>query len=95
MYDPQATLAVMQAGGEKTGEQLAGLFTVEAVQVDFILNHPAPASQVAQDGLRQPLAHVMRLIAAFETVLQANSAVQAFMQRRPFVGKMLKWSRRR
>ncbi|MDD2750820.1 MAG: hypothetical protein PHX24_12145 [Acidithiobacillus sp.] len=74
---------------------MAGFVTVEAVQVDFILNHPAPAPQVAQDGLRQPVAHVMRLIAAFETVLQANPAMQALMQRRPFVGKMLKWSRRR
>lgn len=89
MHDPDTTLAVMQAFSQKTGEQLPGFIPVQAVQVDFILNYPASAAQIAQDILGQSGAQIMRLVTALEAILQADVAVQAFVQGGLFVGKML------
>ena len=89
VHDAYTTRSMVQAGREKGGQQLAGLFTIQAVQVDFFLHHPATATQIAQHALGQPLAQVMRLIATFQPVLQADLAMQAFMQGGPFIGQML------
>jgi len=90
MNDPDATLAVMQAFGQKSSEPMPGIVAVQAVQVDFILCHPTATSQVAQNALGQPAAQVMRLVTALQSVLQADMAMQAFMQCSLFVGEMLK-----
>ena len=37
----------------------------------------------------------MRLVTALKAVLQANMAMQAFMQRGLFIGQMLEWAGRR
>ena len=95
MYYPQATLALMQAFGQKTRQQVSRFFPVQTMQVDFILNDPAPTAQVAQDSLRQPVPQVMRFVATFKTILQANVAVQALIQRRLFISQMLHGVRRR
>jgi len=91
MDDPNAALAEVQALGQKTGEQMPGLVAVQAMQVDFVLDHPAPAPQIAQDVLGQTVAQVMRLVTAFKAVLQGDETMQAFMQRRTFVGDVLQW----
>ena len=49
MNDAYATPALLQAIGQESGEQGARLLAVESVQVDFSLNDPASAPQVAQD----------------------------------------------
>jgi len=95
MHDPDATLAVMQAFSQKAGEQVPRLIPVQAMQVDFILDHPAPTAQIAQDILGQSGAQIMRFVTAFQAILQADVAVQAFMQGSLFVGKMLEWAGRR
>ena len=92
MHDAHTALAVMQASGQESGEQLASFVAVQSVQVDFILNDPASTPQVAQDILGQACAQVVRFIATFQAILQANVAVQAFMKRRSFVGNVLQWA---
>jgi hypothetical protein len=52
--DTNAALAVVQASARKTGEQLARFIAVQAMQINFILSHPAAASQVAQYAAGQP-----------------------------------------
>lgn len=95
MHDPDATLAVVQALGQKAGEQMSRFISVQTVQVDFILDYPAPTAQVAQDVLSQSGAQIMRLVTALEAILQADKAVQAFMQGSLFVGQMLERAGRR
>ena len=95
MHYAHTALAVMQASGQESGEQLASFVAVQSVQVDFILNDPASTPQVAQDILGQACSQVVRFIATFQAILQANVAVQAFMQRGSFVGDMLQRAGRR
>ena len=95
MDDAYAAPPPVQAVMQKTGDQLAGLIAVQAMQVDFILDHPAATAQVAQDRLRQAITQVGRLVAAFEAVLQRDWCMQAFMQHRPAVGQRLLRYRRR
>lgn len=95
MHDPDATLAVVQALGQKAGEQMPGFVAIQTVQVDFILDYPAPTAQVAQDVLSQSGAQIMRFVTAFQAILQADMAVQAFMQGGLFIGKMLERAGRR
>ncbi len=80
----------MQTFSEEFAEQGARLIAVQTVQVEFILNYPAPATQVTQDALRHTLAQVVRFIAAFEAVLQADGRMQAIVECRPLIGQMLK-----
>jgi len=82
----------MQAFSQESGEQLACFVAVQAMQIDFILNDPAPPSQITQNGLGQTSAQVMRLIATFQAVLQADMAVKTFMQRCSLVGNVLQWA---
>ncbi len=89
VHDPDATLAEMQTIGQEVGQALAGFVAIETMQVDFAFDNPAAAPQIAQDALRQPSPQVMRFVAAFQSVLQADRTVQAVAQRRAFVGQML------
>lgn len=95
MHDPDATLAVMQAFSQKAGEQMPRFIPIQAMQVDFILDHPASSAQVAQNVLGQSGAQIMQFVTAFQAVLQADKAVQAFMKGGLFVGKMLERAGRR
>ncbi len=95
MHDPDATFAVVQAFSQEGSEPMPGFIPVQAVQVDFVLNHPASTPQIAQDILGQSAAQIMRLVTTFKPVLQANSAMQAFMQGSLFVGQMLERAGRR
>lgn len=79
MHDPDAALAMVQAFSQKAGEQMPRFIPVQAMQVDFILDHPAPTAQVTQDVLSQSGAQIMRFVTAFQAILQADKAVQAFM----------------
>lgn len=92
MHDPDATLAMVQAGGEEGGELMPRFVAVQSVQVDFILGHPASPPQIAQYRLGQSMAQVVRFVTAFQPVLQGDRAVQAFMQGGAFVGEMLQWT---
>lgn len=87
--DAQAALAGVQTFGEEFAEQGARFVAIQAVQIEFILNHPAPAAQVAQDALCHALAQVVGFVAAFEAILQADWGVQAVMECCPFVGQVL------
>jgi hypothetical protein len=89
MHYAYATLAVVQAFGQEGSELVPGFVAVEAMQVDFILSHPAPTAQVTQDVLGHSLVQVMRFVTTFQPVLQLNAAVQAFMQRSAFIGDVL------
>ena len=93
MDHAHAALAVVKGFCEKCREQLAGLVSVKAVQVDFSLDDPAAPPQVTQYALRQPAAQVERLVPAFEPVLQVDSAMQAFMKRGLFVSEVLERAR--
>lgn len=86
---PHATPAVVQAFGQEGSEPMPRFIAVQAVQVDFILDHPAAASQVAQYILGQAGTQMMRFVAAFQAVLQRDPAMQALMQRGLLVGQML------
>lgn len=94
MYYAYTALAVVQAFGQEGGKLVSGLVAVQSVQVNFTLNDPAPAAQITQNVLRQPLMQILRLIPAFQAVLQFDAAMQAFMQCRAFVGDVLKWASR-
>ena len=65
---------------------MSGFVAVQAVQVDFVLSYPTPAEQVTQHMLRHSLMQIMGLIPAFQSVLQLDAAMQAFMQCCPLVG---------
>lgn len=91
--DPHATLAVVQAFGQEGGQLVPGFVPIHAVQVEFGLNDPATAPQVAENADRQAVAQVVRFVAAFQAILQADLAVQAFMQGGPFVSDGLLRSR--
>ena len=93
--DADTAGAVVQAFGQEAAEQLARFVAIEAVQVQFLLDHPAPAAQVLEDGAGQARAQIVRLVAALQAVLQADRAVQAFVQRRLLVGHELLRARRR
>lgn len=94
MYYAYTALAVVQAFGQEGGKLVSGLVAVQSVQVNFTLNDPAPAAQITQNVLRQPLMQILRFIPAFQAVLQFDAAMQAFMQCRAFVGDVLKWASR-
>lgn len=94
MYYAYTALAVVQAFGQEGGKLVSGLVAVQSVQVNFTLNDPAPAAQITQNVLRQPLMQILRLIPAFQAVLQFDAAMQAFMQCRAFVSDVLKWASR-
>lgn len=94
MYYAYTALAVVQAFGQEGGKPVSGLVAVQSVQVNFTLNDPAPAAQITQNVLRQPLMQILRLIPAFQAVLQFDAAMQAFMQCRAFVSDVLKWASR-
>lgn len=94
MYYAYTALAVVQAFGQEGGKPVSGLVAVQSVQVNFTLNDPAPAAQITQNILRQPLMQILRFIPAFQAVLQFDAAMQAFMQCRAFVGDVLKWASR-
>lgn len=85
MDDPNAALAAVQAFGQESGQLVPGFVPVQSVQIQFGLDHPATTPQIAQDAGCQSLAQVVWLIATFQPVLQADLAVQAFMQGGTFV----------
>ena len=89
MDDANAAFALVQTGMQEAGNQMACLFTVQAVQIDFILNHPATTAQVAQGGLGQAVAQVDGFITAFEAVLQGDGGVQTFVQDGAMIGEGL------
>ena len=91
MDDAQATTALGKVLVKEGGQYLAGIITVQSVQIDFILNHPATAAQVTQYGAGQSAAQVMRFVATLQPVLQADLTMQTLMQSRPFVGQVLQW----
>lgn len=85
MNDPHAALAVVQAFGQKNGQLVPGFIPIHPMQVEFSLNDPAATPQVTEDAHRQSLAQIVRLVAPFQSVLQADLAMQAFMQGGAFV----------
>lgn len=95
MYYAYTALAVVQAFGQEGGELVSGFVAVQAVQVDFVLSYPTPAAQVTQHMLRHSLMQIMGLIPAFQSVLQLDAAMQAFMQCCPLVGEVLQRTGRR
>ena len=97
MNDAHATHSVSERPRKETGQQFAGLLAVEPMQVDLVLDHPAPAPQVAQYAVGEAGAQVARFVAAFEPILKRDWPVQAFVQRRPLVGQVLQraWRRHR
>ena len=77
---------------------MPGLVAILAVQVDLALDHPAAAAQVAQHGVGEAVAQVIRFVATFEAILQADRTVQAFVQGGALVGDELlraRWRQRR
>ena len=89
--DTDAAPAGVLAMRQKFTECLTRFVPVHAVQIELILNHPASAPEIAQDAAGQAWAQIIGLVAAFEPVLEADRAVQAFMQCRPFIGQVLQW----
>lgn len=93
MDDAYTAFAIVQATGNEGGEGVACFIAIQAMQVDFILNDPAATAQVAQHTLRQSRSQVTGFITPFQSILQGNRAMQAFVQSCPFIGQMLQGAR--